>query len=746
MATGVAIGVALLIGGLGIVPALQARHAREDARRPMFAADSEQRDVLLWAETGDRVGKVDLLRQTVAAVGRAPVPPGLTSVPAPGEFAASPALVALLATPIGELVKPRLPGRMTEVIQPEGLIFPEELVAYVGVDASTLRPPEAASVAGFGRVETLRNRPVSLALKILVVLGVLGLLVPTLVFVATSTRLSAATRERRLAAIRLVGATPGQARLLAAIESGLGAALGSLLGLVLFFLARPLVARLPVAGYHWFASDIAPPVGQAVAVLVSAPVLAVGAALFSLRRLMVTPLGVTRRARVRRAGARRLVPLFMGVGGLGLCWAFRRSIQEGGAGGLAAVGASFLLVLLGVAAVAPWLGVAVAPIVAAGNRRIGALLGARRFQADPTTAGRVVAAMALLVFAAGVALALVPAGESVGSDVALAMRPTSMVIESESLSRRTVRSAVGRVAGVRAIVPLPVAGSDEDAQNGADRPYAFSAWIVDCLGLRQVLVPRLPSCGPHSAYVDTAVGGEGQSLQPGQKVPVILEQPDGSIHRATLRVPDRIVKARLATSEWQLGVSVILPPSALPATARKHLQAYRTLVATDGREQTMEEVRNAIASVDPRGTVRTLDQARAGADTSSRQTTALVDLGVLVALGIALANLLVVTVDHVRERKRPMAVLAASGVPLRVLRRSVAVEVAVPLLPAIGLAAGLSIAVAALFGSIIDQSIVLPLAPAIVLSALSLATVGAVTALTFPSVSRAARPETLQVE
>jgi hypothetical protein len=46
----------------------------------------------------------------------------------------------------------------------------------------------------------------------------LALLAPVLIFISTATRLSAARREQRFAAIRLVGATPRQISLIAAVE------------------------------------------------------------------------------------------------------------------------------------------------------------------------------------------------------------------------------------------------------------------------------------------------------------------------------------------------------------------------------------------------------------------------------------------------------------------------------------------------------------------------------------------------
>jgi len=741
MAGGVALGVGLLIGGLGIVPAIQARHLREIARTPVIGAEHRREDVLLWIPNGDRIGHRDLLRYTVAAIGRAPVPPGLDRAPGPDELFVSPALAEILPTATGRLVRPRLPGRLSGLIGQQGLLGPDELVAYVGVRPSAVEADDAPPAVSFGEDLSVK-RPIPLGLKLLILMGVLGLLVPILVFVATSTRLSAASRERRLAAIRLVGGTPSQVRVLAAVESGLGAVLGSTLGLILFLALRPVVAGLRLGGYRWFSSDIAPPVGEAVAILVAAPLLAVGAALLSLRRVSVSPLGVTRRARVRRAGVIRLVPLAVGLGGLGLCWLARATVRDGGPGSLVAVGLSFVLVLVGLALVAPWLGSAAAPLITRGDRRLGALLGARRLQADPTAAGRVVAAMAILVFGAGLIHALVPAGVRAGADIAFSMRQTVVLVEGLS-DVPSIRRTFQSLRGVRLVVPLSAISSNETASVGTGAPNGFGAWVADCAQLQQVLIERFPACRPDTAYV--CCGRGGPRLRPGAVVPVVLDG-SGQPRTARVRIPATVRVMDLGAGGWQLGTDLILPPDSLPAAARAHLQAYRTMVATDGTDSAVEHVRNAAARLDPSISVRTLDQARSGAEHDSRQMTSLVDLGILIALGIALANLLVVSVDHVQERRRPVAVLAATGVPLGVLRRSVAVEVALPLLPAILLAGGLSIAFAAVIASIDQSPLVVPVGSLVALSALAVGAVAVVTAFTLPALARAARPETLQAE
>src|SRR5262249_47907581 len=82
----------------------------------------------------------------------------------------------------------------------------------------------------------------------------LAILAPVLIFIATATRLSAARREERFAAMRLVGATRRQVSLLAATESTVAGILGVAAGVGVFF---PL--RIPGAGIPFIRPPLSPP-------------------------------------------------------------------------------------------------------------------------------------------------------------------------------------------------------------------------------------------------------------------------------------------------------------------------------------------------------------------------------------------------------------------------------------------------------------------------------------------------------
>ena len=140
----------------------------------------------------------------------------------------------------------------------------------------------------------------------------LAMLTPVLIFIATATRLSAARREQRFAAMRLVGATPRQVSLLAATESTAAAVLGVAAGFGIFFLLRAPVAGIPFIGQPFFPGELRLSLPDILAVAIGVPVAAAVAARLALHRVRISPLGVARRATPKPPRAWRVLPLLAG--------------------------------------------------------------------------------------------------------------------------------------------------------------------------------------------------------------------------------------------------------------------------------------------------------------------------------------------------------------------------------------------------------------------------------------------------
>ena len=99
--------------------------------------------------------------------------------------------------------------------------------------------------------------------------GVLAVLFPMLVLISTATRLAADRREERFAALRLVGGTPGDIRIVASVESVVSAFAGAVGGTTIFLLVRSLLAGSALLGTAYFESNITPTLAGYAGVLVA---------------------------------------------------------------------------------------------------------------------------------------------------------------------------------------------------------------------------------------------------------------------------------------------------------------------------------------------------------------------------------------------------------------------------------------------------------------------------------------------
>jgi hypothetical protein len=308
IAAAVALGTSVLlisVAGLSAVRAQNDRYAwLETGVAPAAAAKaggaSAQRG-LWWLLNADYFRGQTIGEVYVAAAGpHAPVPPGIPRLPAPGQFYASPALSALLHSVPAAQLGDRFPGRQAGLIGPSALPAPNSLLIVIGVPASQLKHAPYA-----GRVTSIQTATPStcgtgcqygvgidangIDLILAVVAG--ALLFPVLILIGTATRLGAARREQRFAAIRLTGGTPGQVALLSAAESVVAAATGTAGGFGLFFGLRDPLAAVPFTGAPFFPSDLTLTLAGVLAVAIGIPVAAASAALLALRRVQVSPLG-----------------------------------------------------------------------------------------------------------------------------------------------------------------------------------------------------------------------------------------------------------------------------------------------------------------------------------------------------------------------------------------------------------------------------------------------------------------------
>jgi hypothetical protein len=729
---------------------------------------------LWWHPASDIYDGQTISRFDVAATGASsPVPPGLSHDPAPGTYYASPALAALLRSVPADQLADRYPGHLAGIIGDAALPSPDSLVIVVG-----RTPAQLATAVGSVKVTAIATVPGSLGGNVTIspagkghrpqlppnfnpsglkyvpadtgipasgtdlILSVvaLAILLPVLIFIGTATRLSAARREERFAAMRLVGATRTQVSALAAVESTAAALLGVAAGFAIFFGLRIPVAGIPFVGQPFFPGELTLSLFDVIVVAVGVPVAAAVAARLALRRVNISPLGVTRRVTPKPPGAWRVVPLLLGLAELGFWVAHGHpaSIQ----GQIQAFVTSFALIIIGLFIAGPWLTMAAARLMARWTRRPGTLIAARRIGDDPRAAFRSVSGLVLALLVTTVATIAITTQD--------AKDPTRFgnIDESHVLSAQI--SASNAVA--RNIGPGVRSGT---ANPGPAAPAApLGARLSAVPGVQGVLVVRaVPGLTIPGRFENLGVNAFGGGTD-GSVTPI----PAGVVSCAQLATVPALGRcpAGAATAEFPadgfngpLGFNSNVdtytwPAANVPVAGLDALGVDGVNVATNGATATVERARTLLeASVYP-----TVSPPSTYADIAAQDNSQnsgyqqLANVVILVSLAIAGCTLAAGIAAGLAERKRPFSLLRLTGARLSTLRGVVALEGAVPLLTVAVVAIGTGFGAAAMYATEAQNRPMV--APGL---AYYLLTVGgiivslAIIAATFPILTRITGPE-----
>jgi ABC-type antimicrobial peptide transport system permease subunit len=685
-AVGVGLGVALLLIAASLPSMLFQREVRESERQPdaSYEVAKPGPDTFLYLRTdtlyrGDTVTGL-LLRSEGP---KAAAPPGSDRFPANGTMLVSPALGELLASPEGALLKKRLPYKVAGTIGQAGLIGPAELRYVAGTDILT-----TDNYDGRGRTYgwSVPEEPMNAVLLLLVVMACVVLLLPVLVFVATAVRFGGEQRDRRLAALRLVGADTAMTRRIAAGESLAGALLGLVVGVGFFAAGRQFAGTFEIWDVNAFPSDVLPVPWLAVLIVAAIPVAAVVVSLFALRGVAIEPLGVVRTATPRpRRLLWRLLLVLAGAGAL--VPSVRGLTDTDDTLRTAGIAAGATLFLIGLTTLLPWLVEALVKRLHGGP--VAWQLATRRLQLSSGTAARTVSG---IVAAAAGAIALQMLFQAIQNDF---MRPTNMDTARAQL-QTTVRATNGDEAR-RAITALTgtrgvtgVIGTIESnlwrpgpPDKGMDFGPITSVSVGDCASLRELA--KLPSCTDGDVFVALAHGKEGPEddwVTQTAKAGAAVALRDPMTHKGgpvpTWRIPDsaRTVDSRRdPMGSFQYGV--LATPKALDAT-RLDLPWAGAMVRIDPAVKDAEEhVRNTVATLDPTTRVMTLQDFERDAQFGSVRTGILV--GATLTMLLVAVSLLVTTLEQLRDRKRLLSTLVAFGTRRSTLGWSVLWQTAVPI-------------------------------------------------------------------
>ncbi len=635
VAAAVSVAMLLLLIGTAVDGGLGARQLRQQERDALGGPRTQ----VLSQPTN--TGALALILLEPGAAGSGPRP-------APGQMLVSPALAKKLHN--DPFLSARLPWAVGGQLDRSFLVFPSELAAVVGL------PQRRAHVAD-DRAST-SSAPAAPS-QSLVEIITLALVLPSLVLIAAAFRFQARRRERQLATLRLVGASPRQLRQLAVLEGLLVIVPAALFSVPVAIALRPGIARL----LSFFSQDLTVSPLTVIALAIGAPTVSIIGAQLGLRKLIVTPFAVQRRTAHKPVSLLRLLPPVAGLALLFSSAAAARTISEGTLA--LGEGVAIVLIVLGLVISGPALVRLLAGAVPTRLVTAPLLIATRHLCRDPVTAFRGVAVLSVTTFLFAFLSTL-----DLNAPAETPFASPDVVVELLGQPAGPLLSQLARTPGVTAVAPM---GFEKDPQ--APGPPVL---LTTCAGLPVFDITVAGRCAPGSLLLPA---------NSAQRTP----RPQGSLNSAPL--PS---SGTFTAPAKMIPIGAVLPMTDADIGTR---DLARLLIRTDGRTTTTNRVVAAaglLAPVAISGPPRIAYGNAQEAEMFAQNIRAVMGVIILVTLAAVLLSV----AEGLAERRPQITLLSALGMDARHKRRWVAAEVGIPVATAIvpGMAAAL---LATLAGSLL---------------------------------------------
>lgn len=553
----------------------------------------------------------------------------------PGEYYLSPALKKVIDEHPTDDILARF-GRFNKylgTVPEKYLVSPDSLVIISGVDAKEVKEHEEHYSkiyrSGFD------DNGTSYDAASIVVLSVGGaiLLFPIIVFVSVATQLGATQREKRYAALRLIGATKRQVNRILILESLLASAVGIAIGFIGFWSLQAPLLNFRIDGERMWPSDMQPSVLQHLVIIA----LTLGLTAFinwrRMRRAQISPLGVSHTLeKVKKLRIWRVIILAIGLGLFawlstkdGRQWI--RKDSSGAASSLVFVGA-FLTIMLGLVLSGSWLTNKIALLCVRLSDNASVLIAGKRTAVHSRAIFRSVCGVVLALFAGSFYL--------------------TSVSGMERLSFQTIKDNGYSQLRDNTVIITSGALPDQFAGRLAKLPYISS--VATFYSLEDEAGTDAVRCRDLTKYTDkTCPAG----AKPDQFASINFMKP------VVKQVP--LAKSVDTTKTKQYLATI---------TAQDHIEELRTFVVantgTDGDDTSY--ITSGHISKQPR--INPTIKSLAG----------LAYAGIGVTLFVAIASLIVSTIGGLIERRRSLYTLRLSGMRLVQLKRLIMIESVTPLL------------------------------------------------------------------
>lgn len=312
------------------------------------------------------------------------------------------------------------------------------------------------------------------------------MVVPILSLGGAAARLGARGRSTRLASLRLIGMTGSEVVAISVIETMVQAAVGMVLGTVLWLVSLPAWGLVSFQTVRLTPSLMTGPWWLWIAVWGVVMVLAVLSTIIGLRRVRISPLGVATRQTPPALRSWRFILFVIAAVAAGCFVAFGPSNVKGAATLVLIVGGFVGVLMLVINLVGPWL-IQLFARMRARTSSLPMLLASRRISDDPKTAWRNVSALALTGFV-GAFIIMVPLKGSVTSDMDLMSRTLLQDMRTGAIITLVISMVVGAVS---TLISQSSAVIDRAEESRSLDRMGMERNIFAKMRRRQVLLPLI---------------------------------------------------------------------------------------------------------------------------------------------------------------------------------------------------------------------------------------------------------------
>ena len=705
-AAAVALGMLMILVFMAGVNALQAQAQHSSWRYDLFDAEQNQSKKPIDGITPLKAkiatdGNLNKWQNesitTVSLRAGGATSPQLSDLPTPkdGEYYVSSGLAKVMQDHPEDNIGSRFGSKQIGII-PEALsTSPDALEVIRGMSKQESNSDRVVSIYKFSTSTEAVSR-YSGSVGVILIFGASILLFPIVMFISIATQLGSAQREKRYAALRLIGATRKQVSRIIAVESLSAAAVGIVVGSLAYLAVLPLMSQFEFNGVRFWQSDLTVQSSHYLLAVIVTLLFCLIANWWGMRHVQVSPLGVARSGKVsKRPRAWRLILLVPGL--ITFIWLslpsgtdWLRDNAGDSAAPLLILIVGIMSVMFGLLLAGPWLTSNISRLAARRTKSAITLLATKRIAMQSSRIFRSVSGVVLALFAGSFYLTGVSGIAKLNTD-AVANNGYSQLRDATAIvSGDVLPTAFDAKLRQQPYISSVVASEANDKGN-----------LIDCQNL--TLYTRL-ACPDGS--------------KPSDKVLLNFDAPTVSSVEVLKHTPT-------ATSTSYL----------VKLDSNNDLDKLRTFVADSIGDSTAAWVVSGTYAQIP--IVNPIIPELAN----------LAYVGMGVTLFVAIASLIVSTIGGLLERRRSFVTLRLGGMTVGQMKRTVTIESLIPLVSVSLLASGLGVWVGWVFVSAMSDSVKPTLTPlyfGIVIGSLLIATLAIRQIL--PMLGKITRPEENQTE